>query len=256
MDTSQIKVPTFKRLFLEPLGVTELVNAIPAWSLLESLPRGNGEPVMVVPGLSTNDISTEIVRSFLKYKGFSAYGWELGFNVKYTESLEKKLIKRIDELYEKHRQKVTLIGWSLGGVTIRILAQHAPEKIKQVIALGAPFSNIKGKTHVSWWYSLLARESVQQFNAQWTKDAAAQPLVPSTAIYSKTDGMVSWEYCIDWVTGPKTQNVEVLCNHLGFGMTPTVWTVLVDRLLQNEDNWQLFDESKLIDIEKTTVFHI
>ncbi|MEZ5006587.1 MAG: alpha/beta fold hydrolase [Chitinophagales bacterium] len=256
MDVSQIKVPSVKRLLLEPLGVSELVNVIPAWSLMESLPRGNGEPVMVVPGLTTNDLSTKIVRSFLNYKGFTAYGWELGFNLTYNEKLEKKLIARVDELYEKHQQKITLIGWSLGGITIRILAKHAPEKIKQVISLGAPFTNIKGKTYVSWWGSLVARQRVKNFNEVWTREAAEQPLMPSTSIYSKNDGMVSWQYCIDWETGPKTQNIEVYCNHLGFGMTPTVWAILVDRLLQSEENWQLFDESKLIDIEKTTVFHV
>ncbi len=255
MNSENIKVPKFSRLFKEPLGLGELVNALPVWGILETLPQGNGEPVMIIPGLSTNDISTKIVRTFLKFKGFNAYGWELGFNVRYTEKIEQSIKKRVDELYERHQQKVTLIGWSLGGVTMRIFAQHYPEKIKQVIALGAPFSNIKGKTHVSWWYGLLAGESVQKFNDVWTKEAAAQPLMPSTSIYSKTDGMVSWEYCMDWETGPKTQNIEVYCNHLGFGMNPSVWCILVDRLHQKEENWELFDESKLIDIEKNTIYH-
>ena len=255
MNIANIKMPTYSRLFKEPLGLGELINAVPAWGILETMPGGNGEPVMVIPGLSTNDLSTTIVRKFLNFKGFSAYGWELGFNVKYTEKVEQNIKRRVDELYDKHQQKVSLIGWSLGGMTMRIFAQHHPEKIKQVISLGAPFSGIKGKTHVGWWYTLLAGESVQSFNDTWTKEAAMKPLMPSTSIYSKTDGMVSWEYCIDWETGPETQNIEVYCNHLGFGMNPSVWCILTDRLRQKEGEWTLFDESKLVDIEAVTIYH-
>lgn len=256
MDTSKVKVPSLKRLVLEPLGVTELINALPTWGLLESLPQGNGEPVMVVPGLTTNDMSTIPLRKFLEFKGFSVYGWDQGLNIKYSEKLEKKLLDRIEMIAQRHQQKVTLIGWSLGGITIRLLAKHNAEYIKQIIPMGAPFSNLAGKTYVSWWYALLAQETIKDFNQTWLKEIEAQPDVPSTAIYSKTDGMVSWEYCMEWTTGPKTQNIEVLCNHLGFGMTPSVWAILVDRILQDENDWQLFDESKLKDIEAASYFHV
>ena len=255
MDESKIKLPSIARMIAEPFGLTELVNVIPAWGILESLPNGNGEPVMVIPGLTTNDISTTIVRKFLKFKGFNVYGWELGVNIKYSDSLEEKLIKRIDDIYQKHQQKVSIIGWSLGGITMRLLAKHEPKNIKQLIALGAPVAKITGATNVTWWYQLLTQEKTEDFNQQWAKDISAKPTMPSTSIYSKTDGMVSWEYCMDWETGPQTQNIEVLCNHLGFGMTPTVWYILVDRLRQPEDNWQHFDITRLEKIEKTTIFH-
>jgi pimeloyl-ACP methyl ester carboxylesterase len=255
-DPAKIKVPTFGRLFKEPLGISELINIVPAWPLLEALPPGDGQPVMVIPGLTTNDISTKIIRTFLKSKNFNAYGWGLGVNIKYTEELERRMIERVDSIAQKHGRKVALIGWSLGGITIRLLASHAPEHIAQLISLGAPFTNVTGRTHVSWWYRLLAGESVKDFRPEWLNELPVQPSMPSTSIYSKTDGMVSWEYCIDWDTGPQTQNIEVYCNHLGFGMNPVVWMIVHDRLRQDTNNWQLFDESKIAEFEETALFHV
>ena len=255
-DISKIKIPTFGRLFKEPLGFAELLNVFSTWPILEGLPEAHGQPVMVIPGLTTGDISTVIIRSFLNSKNFSAYGWELGINLDYTQKLEDKLIDRVDEIAQKHGQKVALIGWSLGGITTRILAKHAPENISQVFSLGGPFTNLKGDTHVSWWGELVAGRKIEDFNQQWAEDAAAQPSMPSTSIYSKTDGMVSWEYCVDWNTGPQTQNIEVLCNHLGFGFNPVVWMIIHDRLMQEEGKWELFDEARILEAEAMSLFHV
>jgi len=255
-DIEKIKLPTFGRLIREPLGISELVNIIPARDMLDGLPPGDGQPVMVIPGLTTNDISTQIIRTWLKTKGFNAYGWGLGINIRYTMDLERKLAERVDQLCQRHGQKVAVIGWSLGGITMRLLARHIPDNISQLISLGAPFSGIKGRTYVGWWYELLAGESIKDFREDWTSEIAQQPTMPSTSIYSKTDGMVSWEYCIDWETGPQTQNIEVQCNHLGFGMNPVVWMIVHDRLRQDPDNWQLFDESRIPEWEATSLFHV
>lgn len=256
INNANIKLPTFGRLLREPLGVSELINLIPARKMLDALPPGEGQPVMVIPGLTTNDLSTHIIRTFLRSKNFNAYGWGLGINIRYSEGLERKLAERIDRISQKHGQKVALIGWSLGGITMRLLAKHLPDNIAQLIALGAPFSGIKGKTYVSWWYELLAGESINDFREDWVREIAEQPEMPSTAIFSKSDGMVSWEYCVDWKTGPKTQNIEVQCNHLGFGMNPVVWMIVHDRLRQDPEHWQLFDESRIPEWEATSLFHI
>ena len=98
MDTASIKLPKIHRLFLEPLGVSELVNIIPAKHILDSLPHGDGQPVMIIPGLTTNDWSTKIIRTFLQSKGFNVYGWGQGINVRYTQDLEDRLSRRIDEI--------------------------------------------------------------------------------------------------------------------------------------------------------------
>lgn len=255
-DPQDIPLPKYSRLFREPLGLTELFNILPAWDILKSLPNGSGQPVMVIPGLTTNDASTAIIRTFLKSKNFNVYGWSQGVNIKYTPELEERLIRRLEMIRNRHGQRVTIIGWSLGGITMRLLASHAPEHIDQLIALGAPFANIRGKTRVNWWYKLLTGETVDDFPAEWAQQIKDQPLMPSTSIYSKTDGMVSWEYCMDWNTGPQTQNIEVYCNHLGFGMNPSVWCIVHDRLMQEEGTWEHFDVSRLQTIEKRALFHI
>lgn len=256
MEPGDIKLPAFHRLLLEPLGVTELINIVPAWPDLEALPPGAGQPVMVIPGLTTGDWSTAIIRTWLKSKGFSVYGWDQGVNIKYTTDLEDRLARRTNDIADRHGMPVTLIGWSLGALTVRILARNHPDPVRQLISLGGPFMNLQGKTYVSWWYELLAGEKVSDFNPEWARAASSRPVHPSTSIYSRTDGMVSWQYCMDWETGPTTQNIEVNCNHLGFGMNPVVWHIVYDRLLQADNAWQPFDLARIPDLERKALFHV
>ena len=234
-----INRPPFYKMFTEPLGVLAIRKVVPYHHELKALPKANGQPVIVVPGLTTNNASTTIIRTFLKSKGFKVYGWDQGFNINYTQKVENKLIRQIKRVSEKHGQKVALIGWSLGGITVRIAAWKAMDYISQIISLGAPFKGLrKGATNVDWWFQLITGQKVEDFNPTWLKQAEEQPLVPSTSIYSRKDGMVAWDTCIDSEEGPITQNIEVSSNHLGFGFDPEVWMIVYDRLIQDPYDWK------------------
>lgn len=243
-----IKRPSFYKMIKEPTGVLYLANIIPAFGLLESLPKGNGQPVIVIPGLTTNDMSTIPLRSFLKFKGFSCYGWNHGFNINYTQKLEDSLIKYVKKISAKHGQKVALIGWSLGGVTARILAWKVQDYVSQIISIGAPFRGLNGGTNVDWWFQIVSGQKIKDINRVWAAESESQPAVISTSIYTKNDGMVSWQHCIDEEEGAITQNIEAGSNHLGLGMNPAVWTIINNRLNQDIENWEHYDVSNLKDV--------
>ncbi len=248
-----IKKPPLYKMFLEPTGILQLVNIVPAFGVLESLPDGNGQPVIVIPGLTTNDMSTLPLRKFLKFKNFNSYGWDQGFNLTYTQKLEDKLIDYVKKISDQHGEKVALIGWSLGGMTARVLAWKVLDYASQVISIGAPFRGLRGGSNVDWWFEIVSGQKIQDFNPVWADEASKQPAIPSTSIYTKGDGMVSWQYCMDEEEGPITQNIEAGTNHLGLGMNPYVWTVIVDRLHEDLNNWKHFDTNIFHDIDAVTL---
>jgi pimeloyl-ACP methyl ester carboxylesterase len=136
-----VRPPSRFLLALELRTLPELGGFLASLPLLTAAaPRGDGHPVLVLPGLVTSDRSTIALRNFLKSRGYAAYGWELGRNYGPVPRIERGMIDRVEELYEKHRRKVSLVGWSLGGIYARQLAKAMPEKVRQVITLGSPFA--------------------------------------------------------------------------------------------------------------------
>ena len=130
------------------------------------------------------DRSTLPLRRFIKQLGYVSYGWEMERNIGKVEKLDL-LLKRIEKLYQKHQQKVTLIGWSLGGVYARQLAKANPEFIRQIITLGSPFSGLTEPNNASWLFPLLHDgKKVEELESDWLIDIPAPAPVPTTAIYT------------------------------------------------------------------------
>ena len=142
-------------------------------------------------------------------------------------------------------QKISLVGWSLGGVMARLLARKAPDAVRQVITLGSPFAGSPRTTNVWKLYELMSGTKVDdaQTRAQLA-DVAAPPSVPCTAIFSKADGVVAWQSCRE-VKSPIAENIEVRGSHLGLGVNPSVLYAVADRLAQPADRWQPFKRSGL-----------
>src|SRR4051795_10623685 len=107
--------------------------------LLPRLPKGDGHPVLVLPGLLADDVSTAALRSTLRRLGYRVHGWGLGRNIGPTALCVNGLRDKLDYLYGRYRQPVTIIGWSLGGIFARDLARTSPSRVRQVITLGSPF---------------------------------------------------------------------------------------------------------------------
>lgn len=233
------------RLLLESLSI------ITASSWFKNLPEGNGDPVMVLPGLTTSDEVTIVLRKFLQLKGYQVYGWGLGINRGYIPKYEDKLLRKIRYLYLKHGKKLRLVGWSMGGIYARELAKMSPDVVGQVITMGSPFSGGKTqKTNVSTIYRLLNGQKISAVNDRRALELHLPAPVPTSSIYSKGDGVVQWKYCLEYGNQDHLENIEVKGSHLGMGFNSMIYAVLADRLSQDLDNWKPFDEKVLENVPK------
>lgn len=206
--------------------------------LLASAPRGDGHPVLVLPGLLAGDFSTAPLRRFLRQLCYDARGWKLGINRGPNDGLRIALAERLSHLRARHQRPVSLVGWSLGGIYARELARARPEDVRCVITLGTPFRDISA-THAARLVPI--RPGGRPLHeAHALRAALRQPLpVPTTSIYSRSDGIVAWQSCLE-DEGPQRENVEVDCSHTGMGFHPTVLAVVADRLAQPEGAWRPF----------------
>ena len=229
-SASQASPPSMGLLISEPVrGLAGFASLPLAAAWLMSAPRGDGHGVLVLPGLLASDVSTAVMRRFLRRLGYQAAGWSLGRNRGPTERVIDALPRELSGLAERTSQPVSVIGWSLGGIYARELARRHPSQVRQVITLGSPFAMTDPRqSHADGVYR--RRTHLHATGGMPTPEEVAQPIgVPSTAVYSRKDGIVSWRACI----GPETdlhENVEVRCAHLGFGTDPATLWLIADRL--------------------------
>lgn len=220
--------------------------------LLHSLPKGDGQPVVVIPGFVASDKSTSILRDFLNLKSYPTYGWEQGVNIGVRLHLIDGLMDYISSLYKHHQRKVSLIGQSLGGLYAREVAKLDPTPIRQVITLGSPFCDATGESSsIHDVYEMFNPRSIGGSRENEVLErlrVAIQepPEVPLTAIYSKLDGVVHWSACIQYGNYEWSENIKVNCSHIGMGINPLVLCIVADRLNQKEGEWQPFTKNEIL----------
>ncbi|AZT85474.1 esterase [Marinobacter sp. NP-4(2019)] len=229
--------PSRLLLALEGRALLELATlplAMP-W-LLRRVPRGDGHAVLVIPGFLASDISTVPLRRFLRNRGYQVHGWEQGRNFGPKAGLMEQMVERLEQLHTDTNTRVSLIGWSLGGIFAREIARAKPHLVRQVITMGSPlYGAPETSTHAWHLYKRLNR-----YGDEGLVRGDKAPPVPTTSVFSRGDGIVGWEGSVERC-GAQTENVEVNCaSHLGLGVNPVVWTVLGDRLAQGETEWTPF----------------
>jgi pimeloyl-ACP methyl ester carboxylesterase len=225
---------------LELRAFWEFGALLPTWPLLARAPRGDGHAVMVFPGLSANDASTIPLRQYLQSLNYSPWGWEQGFNFGPRAGVLDEAKTRLIGTFESTGRKVSLIGWSLGGVYARELAKELPDMVRGVITLGTPFAGSHKATNAWRVYQLTSGRNVERESENY--DLPTAPTVPTTSIYSRTDGVVAWQASVQGPApgNPSTENIEVLASHIGLGFNPSAWWAVADRLAQPEGQWQPF----------------
>jgi pimeloyl-ACP methyl ester carboxylesterase len=241
------RVPGRALWLTEPLraaGDAALLAAATPW--LAAAKNGDGHGVLVLPGLLAGDGSTKPLRAYIRRRGYHVRGWRLGRNVGPSANVLEGLPGGLRDLAELTGGKVSVIGWSMGGIYARQLAVKHPELIRQVITLGTPFGVAHGhRTRADAMINRLSMFHARPSEVTPREELARELPVPSTSIYSKLDGIVGWRSCLD-EPSPTQQNVEVRCSHLGFGFDPaTLWAV-ADRLAQPEDRWERFDPPRAL----------
>jgi pimeloyl-ACP methyl ester carboxylesterase len=222
--------PSKLLLLLEGRAFSEYCAYWLAQPWLKKLPKGDGHPVVVLPGFGTSDWHTIPLRRFLKQLGYATHGWKLGRNLGMNGRVREGLGPRLEELYRRYdSSKVTLIGWSLGGVFARELARRQPDKVRAVITLGSPFNVSPSANNVD----SLFRRANPGFRPDLDCFARriAPPPVPCVAIHSKSDGIVAWQ-CSQEESADNTENIEVFSSHFGMGFNPLVLREIAYKLKQ------------------------
>ena len=178
-------------------------------------PLGDGHPVLVLPGLLADDGSTSALRNFLNSHGYTAHGWNQGRNFGLRANLERDMLARIDELFECYG--------------------------RSRISLGSPFAGSPKSTNAWRTYEMVSGCKVEDQNVLDTLVEA--PPVPTTSIFSRTDGICAWQACLN-KDGPQAENIEVYGSHCGLGHHPAVVYAIADRLAQPEGAWKKFDRNR------------
>jgi pimeloyl-ACP methyl ester carboxylesterase len=234
--------PGVVRLALEGRVGLEYGATLAVRPLLDLAPEGDGHPVLVFPGLIAGDLTTRPLRRYLERLGYAAYGWQQGINLGPRRAVIERCRARVIELCRAHKRKVSLVGWSLGGVYARELAKELPDEVRLVISLGTPFTGHPKATNAWRLYEFLAGHKIGA--PELHEPLREPPPVPTTSIFSRSDGVVAWQCSVE-KHGPRSESIEVMASHLGLGLNPLVFYAIADRLSQPENGWKPFDRSGL-----------
>ncbi|MBL8306266.1 MAG: alpha/beta hydrolase [Rubrivivax sp.] len=225
-------------MMMEARAPWEYAAMLAASPWLNKLPVGDGHPVIVFPGLGASDITTAPLRNFLQQRGYTAYPWHQGFNFGPRHGVLERCREQLAQVATRHRERASLIGWSLGGLYARELAKEQPDHVRCVITLGTPFSGHPRATNAWRFFELVSGQATH--DPELLAQLRQPPPCPTTSIYSKTDGVVAWKCSLN-DAAPLTENIEVHASHVGMGMNPLALYAIADRLQQDPQAWRRFD---------------
>jgi pimeloyl-ACP methyl ester carboxylesterase len=242
--TNHPPAPSPWLMAMELRAIWELGSVVPSWSILRNAPTGDGHSVIVFPGLSASDGSTLPMRSFLQNLGHDMSGWNQGFNFGPRAGVLQAARQQVIDTCQVTGKKVSLIGWSLGGIYARELAKELPDCVRSVITMGTPFAGSHHSTNAWRLYELTSGRDIHAEVAQF--DLPAAPPMPTTSIFSRSDGVVAWpaSFQAPCPVNPLTENLEVIASHFGLGLNPCTWWAVADRLSQPEGSWKHFMHKK------------
>jgi pimeloyl-ACP methyl ester carboxylesterase len=241
-EEQRLRPPSWLLMLAEPRALFEFNSSLLLSPLLMQAPRGDGHPVLALPGFLASDLSMAPMRRYLKELGYEAHAWNMGRNLGGVYSKRRALRELLTNIHEAAGRKVSIVGWSLGGVYARDLALQLPDMVRGVITLGSPFADDIRATNATRLYELVSGEGVDDIPG--LREAIAGDLpVPATSIYSRTDGIVNWRTSL-LRPSATAENIEVhLASHLGLGVNPAALWAVADRLAQGEGEFRHFDRS-------------
>jgi pimeloyl-ACP methyl ester carboxylesterase len=195
---------------------------------------GDGHPVIIFPGLGADGRSVATLCAHCRTLGYDAVDWGQGFNTGPKGDFDDWLTvlkSQVADLLDGHTQQATLIGWSLGGLYAREIAKLMAPRIRHVITIGTPFNADADYTNVGWMFRLLSGSS-PAIGSVLSQRLRTPPPMRTTAIYSRSDGVVAWQTCRHDQSSPLVQDIEVNSSHIGMGWNREVLDVVTQCLAQ------------------------
>lgn len=238
-DWPDLRAPNAWLLMLEGRAPWEYAALLATLPWMRKLPKGDGHPVLVFPGLGANDLTTAPLRTLLDSLGYATQPWQQGFNFGPRTGVLEQCRAHLEDLHRRHHRKVSLIGWSLGGIYARELAKECPALTRCVVTLGTPFTGHPRATNAWRFFQMVSGQTVAD-DHELLAQIRQPPPVPTTSIYSRTDGVVAWRCSVN-EPSPLAENIEVQASHIGLGVNPVALYALADRLAQPEGQWQHFE---------------
>ncbi len=238
---TQIGAPSRALLFTEPTRASlEFATFVATAPLLRRAPSGDGHTVLVLPGFLADDRSTMVLRNYLGSLGYHTYGWGLGRNIGPTAGILDGMRALVERLAVSSGSPVSIVGWSLGGMFARGLGHERPAHIRRIVTLGSPFrSDSPIGSHAARSFERFAHLHVPHADLPDVDADRRQLPMPVTAVYTKGDGVVAWQTCLQR-DGLRRENVEVPGSHCGLGHNPAALWVVADRLAQPPEGWTPF----------------
>jgi pimeloyl-ACP methyl ester carboxylesterase len=232
--------PSKLLLMAEGRAVYDAIGMLPLLALKKYLPQGDNHPVLVFPGFLASSRSTRPLRQFLADIGYRSHRWKLGYNMGYSFKLHYGMRDRVTELAERYGEKISLVGWSLGGVYARELAREMPDIVRQVVTMGSPFRGHPSSSNVHRIFNMFSEVPYDKIPKSFLQHMAHPPPVPTTALYTRGDGVVAWQSTVEISDRHDVENIHVGGAHMGLGFNPRVLFVLADRLALPEGQWRPF----------------
>lgn len=223
-----IPIPSRWALLQESRFLLDIALCAARLPALASQPRGAGDPVVVLPGFSAGDASTAPLRMFLGLLGHDVRGWGLGTNGGDVPALLPRVIAEMERCAVATGARVRLVGWSLGGYLAREVARERPDLIERVVTLGSPIVGGPKYTAAAHAYRRLGID-LDALEAEIAARETTPLQTPVTAIYSKRDGVVAWQACIDRHNAD-VEHIEVFSTHVGLGFHADVYALIAQRL--------------------------
>jgi len=204
---------------------------------------GQGKTVMFIPGFMAGDITLAPLANFCRYLGHRPVMSGIWSNSSCPREVLELVGARIERIAERHGGPMVVIGHSLGGIYAREIARRYPDLVERVITMGAPITrprdaaNFAVRAVANSVAALRGRAQgclSENCACGLSVSNLAPAHVPVTAIYSRTDGIVHWESCIDRSLSPIVENAEVHCSHVGMALSAEVYKLIAARLMLPE----------------------
>lgn len=249
-----IGTPSLLHTLLEPRALLEMALLPASLPLLMQAPLGDGHPVLLVPGFMADEKSLSALKWFLQNRGYDVHTWGLGRNLGFRNKHASALPQKIRQLHHLTGRKVSLVGWSLGGVFSLFVAEGTIECVRNVVTLGSPVSvdesGSQSPPAVQALYRLMSHRlgpnaHVMQPRAKALRERRRLP-IPTSCLYSLGDGVVPPQEATIDGDPALHENIRVSGSHVGLGFNGIVLAVVADRLAQPENNWKPFQPNGLL----------